>query len=322
MPDLTVDINGVKFNNLVFVASGSYGHGKELFKVSPPQNFGAVTIKSLLPRPNPGNPAPRLHPMTDGMLNAIGLPGMGVDNWFSEYYNFIEKKYTANSASLVFAIWGKAVEDFIEATKDFVENVKPRKNALKIIKAFEINVSCPNTSDPSKLFSYDPDAVSQIVESCRKILNQLDEKILIFTKLSPNQTSVIPSAVAAVNAGSDALIISNTMPGKVTKNNKSVLGNEFGGLSGPQIKPIVLKHVDAVIKHFKSEKQEVNVIACGGILNANDVLDYMRLGCKAVEIATGIFLKPRIVDNIISDLNKMCLKHKVGNISELIEKEI
>lgn len=298
--DTRVRLGPVELPNPVVAASGTFGHGDEVARVCDPSRLGAVTTKSLAPFPWPGNPAPRLHPTTAGMLNSVGLQGPGVEAWVSDELPAL----LARGARVIASIWGRTVDDFALAAK----MLGPVRGELV---ALEVNVSCPNVEDRARMFAHSADATAAVT---RAVVDALDG-LPVLAKLSPNATDVREIAAAALDAGATGLTLVNTLLGlavdPVTR--RPALGVGGGGLSGPAIKPVALRIVADVARELPG----VPIVGTGGVLTGSDAAEMLVAGASAVGVGTATFHDPRAALRVLDELVDWCARHGVARVADL-----
>ncbi len=299
--DLTVTVGDLVLPNPVVAASGTFGHGDEVARLCPPDQLGAVTVKSLAAYEWSGNPAPRLAPTSGGgMLNSVGLQGPGIEHWIEHELPDLRKL----GARIIASVWGRTVDDFAVAAK----MLEP---AVTTLVAVEVNVSCPNLEDRSRMFAHSPDSTAAVV---RAVLDAgLD--LPLFAKLSPNTFEVVDVARAALGAGARGLTLVNTLLGlgidAETRHLK--LGGGGGGLSGPPLKPVALRVVHDVAQALPGTA----IIGTGGVSNGSDVVEMMLAGASAVGVGTATFREPRAMLRILDELEAWCRAHHVTRVAEL-----
>jgi len=269
---LEVKIAGLKFKNPVMTASGTFGYGAEFMPYMDLSKLGAIVVKGLSLYPRQGNPSPRIVETPCGMLNAIGLQNVGVDD-------FIEKKLPllkGVDTHVIANIFGETIEDYIEVAK--------RLDGAKGVSALEINISCPNVKKGGIVFGTDPSEAFKVVSAVRNAT-----RLPIITKLSPNVTDIKVMVKAAEDGGSDAISLINTITGMVidVEKRRPVLATATGGLSGPAIRPIAVRMVWQAAQVAK-----VPIIGMGGIMSANDALEFIIAGATAVQVGTANFIEP------------------------------
>jgi dihydroorotate dehydrogenase (NAD+) catalytic subunit len=295
--DLSVNIGSLKLRNPIMLASGTIGYGNEISEFSDLNKLGAIVTKSLSLKPRKGNPPQRIVETPAGMLNAIGLANVGVEEFVKEKIPFI-KKY---DIPLVCNIAASTVEEYVECAKILDQE--------DTIKAFEINVSCPNVKDGGLQFGNDVSAVGNVTSKVRAIT----KKPLII-KLSPNVSYISQFAQVVKDEGGDAVSAINTLVGTsfniFTK--KPKIHNINGGLSGPAIKPVALAKVLEI-----SRKVDIPIIGIGGIMNWKDIIEFMIVGASAIQIGTLNFIDPSAPEKMIKELEDYCINNNVKKISEL-----
>lgn len=300
MVDLEVKLNDLTLRNPVIAASGTFGYGREYDDLVPTERLGGISVKGVSPFPALGNPGPRTVEVTAGMLNAVGLQNPGLDKFISDpdYLPWLRRIDTA----VIVNIWGKTVEDYEEVAR----RLESEKEG---IAALEINVSCPNIKEGGIAFGTDLKELAKVVSRVRKVTD-----LPLITKLSPNVTRISDFAECAVDAGSDIISLINTLPAMAIdiETGRPCLGNGTGGLSGPAIKPVALKKVYEVAKATSAP-----IIGMGGIVTAEDAVEFMLAGASAVGIGTAIFANPGSLLEVIDGVTGYCEKHGIGAVREL-----
>ncbi|MFZ1280651.1 MAG: dihydroorotate dehydrogenase [Ignavibacteriaceae bacterium] len=295
--DLSVNIGSLKLRNPIMLASGTVGYGNEISEFSDLNKLGAIVTKSLSLKPRKGNPPQRIVETPAGMLNAIGLANVGVDVFLKEKIPFLKQF----DVPLICNIAASSVEEYVECTRILTSE--------ETIKAFEINVSCPNVKEGGLQFGNDVNAVANVTAKVRAVTN----KPLII-KLSPNVSYISEFAKVVKDEGGDAVSAINTLVGTsfniFTK--KPKIFNVNGGLSGPAIKPIALAKVLEI-----SRKVDIPIIGIGGIMNWQDVVEFMIVGASAVQIGTLNFIDPTAPEKIIKQLEDYCIASYVEKLSNL-----
>lgn len=295
--DTSVKIGSIILKNPVTVASGTFGYGEEYSELIDINKLGGIFTKAITVKPREGNPPPRIVETSCGMLNSIGLANVGVDVFIKEKIPFLKKYDTAVFVNIA----GSTVEEYLEV-------VNKLENTDKI-DGLEINISCPNVKHGGLSFGFDPKTTFDLMSEIRK-----NTKRILIAKLSPNVTAITEIAKAAVDAGSDALSLINTVVGMAIdiKTKKPKLANITGGLSGPAIKPIGIANVWKV-----AQKVSVPIIGIGGIMSADDAIEYIIAGASAVQIGTGVFVDPQIPENIIKGIEDYCKANNISSIKDL-----
>ena len=295
--DLSVNIGKLKLRNPIMLASGTVGYGNEISEFTDLNKIGGIVTKSLSLKPRKGNPPQRIVETPAGMLNAIGLANVGVEEFLKEKIPFL-KKY---DVPLICNIAASTLEEYVECTRILTQE--------ETIKAFEINVSCPNVKEGGLQFGNDVSAVGKITE---KVKSVTDKPVII--KLSPNVSYISEFAKAVKKEGGDAVSAINTLVGTsfniFTK--KPKLFNISGGLSGPAIKPVALAKVLEIKRNV-----DIPIIGIGGISNWQDVIEFMIVGASAVQLGTINFIDPSAAGKILIQLEEYCTKYGVTKLSEL-----
>lgn len=287
--DTRVRVGSVELAHAVMTASGTSGHGAELSPYFDLGSIGAVVVKSLSAMPWAGNPAPRLHPLRHGMINAVGLQGPGVDVWFERH---LDELATAG-ASTVISLWGRSVEEYRRAAEIVAERLAVDSPGTASVRAVEINLSCPNLEGRRGIFAHDADLSAEVVANCGVVPRPL------WAKLSPNTDRLVEVATAVHHAGADAVTLVNTVVGLVVDDDGDpVLGNGGGGLSGPMIHPVALRAVSDV----RAARPDLPIIGVGGVTSGASAAALMRAGAQAVQVGTATFADPRAPMSIAEDL--------------------
>ena len=279
---LALDFLGMKFASPIVLLSGCVGFGEEYTRVAGFSNrdVGAICLKGTTGKARLGNKPHRVYETPMGMLNAIGLQNPGVDVVVNEILptlDFSETRFIANAS-------GSTIEEYIEVVSKFDDSP---------IDAIEINISCPNVKEGGVQFGNSPEMSARVVEACRRVT-----KKPIITKLSPNQTDIQLNARLCIEAGTNGLAVINTMTGMAidTRSGRPVIGNRQGGLSGPAIKPIALLKTAQVAEVARPHK--VPIIGQGGIVCANDALEFLLAGATAIGVGTALFYDPLVCPKI------------------------
>lgn len=295
--DLSVKIGSLKLRNPIMLASGTVGYGSEIAEFVDLNKIGAIVTKSLSLKPRKGNPPQRITETPAGMLNAIGLANVGVEIFLKEKIPFL-KKY---DVPLICNIAASSIDEYVECVSILT--------AEDTIKAFEINVSCPNVKEGGLQFGNNLTAVGKVTSKVRAVTN----KPLII-KLSPNVSYIHEFAKVVKDEGGDAVSAINTLVGTAFNifTRKPKIQNVFAGLSGPAIKPIALAKVLEI-----HQKVDIPIIGIGGIMNWKDVVEFMIVGASAVQIGTLNFIDPTAPIKIIEELEKYCSDMQIKSISEL-----
>lgn len=295
--DLSVNIGSLKLKNPVLLASGTVGYGNEIAQFTDLSKLGGIVTKSLSFKPRKGNPPQRIVETPSGMLNAIGLANVGVEVFIKEKIPFLKNLGT----TLICNIAASSIEEYIECTKILTDEDS--------IKAFEINVSCPNVKEGGLIFGNDINAVGRITEKLRAVT----KKPLII-KLSPNVSRVSDFAKVVKKEGGDAVSAINTLVGTSFNiwTRKPKIKNITGGLSGPAIKPVALAKVLEI-----SRSVDIPIIGIGGIMNWSDAVEFMIAGASAIQIGTVNFINPNAGVEIVDGIISYCQKSGITKLSEL-----
>lgn len=293
----SVNIAGVTLKNPVMTASGTFGSGAEYSQFVDLNRLGAVVTKGVANIPWPGNPTPRIAETHGGMMNAIGLQNPGIDVFAKRDIPFLMEYDT----KIIVNVCGKSEKDYVEVVERLGEEA---------VDLLEINVSCPNVKEGGIAFGQDPKALNQITKAVKKVAKQP-----IIMKLSPNVTDITEMARAAVDGGSDALSLINTLTGmKIdVQKRKFALANKTGGVSGPAIKPIAVRMVYQVANAVK-----VPIIGMGGIATWEDAMEFILAGASAVSVGTANFYNPTATIEIVEGIETYMKQNGIEDIKELV----
>lgn len=299
---LHVKFCGLNFASPVVLLSGCVGFGEEYTRIAGFSNrdAGAIVLKGTTARARLGNPPHRVFETPGGMLNAIGLQNPGVDAVVRDILpqlDFSETRFIAN-------VCGSTLEEYVEVTRRF--DASP-------IDAIEINISCPNVKEGGVAFGNYPDMSAQVVAACRRVTRKP-----LITKLSPNQTDIRENARRCIEAGTDALAVINTIMGMAidVAARRPVIGNVQGGLSGPAIKPIALLKVHQVYE--VAAPHRIPIIGQGGIVSANDALEFLLAGATAVGVGTALFYEPLVCKSINEGISAYLRAQGIASVSALV----
>ena len=284
--------------NPVLTASGTFGYGEEYASYVDLNRLGGIVVKGLSWQPRIGNPGPRIMETPCGMLNAIGLQNVGVRNFIRHKLPYLRRYDVAVIAN----VYGETMEEYLRVSE--LLTTAPGVHAL------EINVSCPNVRKGGVAFGTDPDMVAEVTSRVRGVT---DLPLLI--KLSPNVTDIVVMAKAAEAAGADAVSLINTLTGMSVDVERRIphLRNVTGGLSGPAIKPVALRMVWQAAAEVR-----IPVIGVGGIMNADDALEFIIAGAKAVQVGTANFVNPAVTMEILDGMRGYMNRHGLQDINELV----
>jgi len=297
-PDLTVDIGGLKLQNPVMTASGTFGYAREFDHYIDLNRLGGIIVKGLSLKSSKGNPPPRIVETDCGMLNAIGLENVGIDGFIRDKLPFLETL----RPPIIANIYGKTIDAYAR----LAERIEP----LDAIKGLEVNISCPNVKEGGVAFGSDPKIADEVVNAVREKTTKH-----LMVKLSPNVTDIALMARVVEDAGADALSLINTITGMAVdlSTRRSKLANVTGGLSGPAIKPVALRMVWQVAQVVK-----IPIIGVGGIMNATDALEFLMVGATAVQVGTANFVNPGSTMAIIDGMQTWLKQEGLDNVNQLI----
>ncbi|WP_276902269.1 dihydroorotate dehydrogenase [Blautia hydrogenotrophica] len=297
MTDTRFRIAGVELKNPVMTASGTFGSGEEYSEFVDLNQLGAVVTKGVADVPWPGNPTPRIAEVYGGMLNAIGLQNPGIEVFCERDIPFLRKYDT----KIVVNVCGHAPEEYLRV----VERLAEEK-----IDLMEINISCPNVNANFLAFGQEPACVEQLTAQIKKIARQP-----IIMKLTPNVTDITEVARAAEAGGADAVSLINTLTGmKIDVQRRTfALANKTGGMSGPAVKPVAVRMVYQV-----AQAVEIPIIGMGGIVTAEDALEFILAGASAVSVGTANFFRPEATLEVVRGIEEYMEKNGVKHIQELI----
>jgi len=296
-PDLSVAVAAIRMQNPVMTASGTFGYGKEFVPYLDLNRLGALVVKTITLEPRPGNPPPRVVETPAGMLNAIGLQNVGLEAFLGEHLPYLRQF----SPPLIVNIAGATIEEFV--------TLASRLSQAEGISGIELNVSCPNVED-GLIFGTDTRLLSTLVSRVRKATH-----LPLLVKLSPNVTDILLIARSAIDSGADALSLINTLLGMAidVDTRRPKLANVTGGLSGPAIKPIALRMVYQVAKAVT-----VPIVGMGGIMSAQDALEFLIAGAQAVAIGTANLVDPASSLQVIEGLESYLIEHRIIRLQDLI----
>jgi len=290
-PRIDTEIAGVHFENPVLTASGTFGYGQEFAHLIDLNALGGIVVKGISAEPMAGNPPPRIYETGAGMLNAIGLQNVGARKFLEEKLPFLRTLRTR----CVVNVFGYSTEDYVRAIEIL--------NAGEGIDAYELNISCPNTRCGGMVYGNDPRLTEEVVGASKHVA-----RFPLIVKLSPNVTDITVLARAAESAGADGLSLVNTFVGMAIdiESRMPRVSNITAGLSGPAIKPIALRMVYQVARAVK-----IPIIGIGGIASAEDALEYIIAGARAVQIGTANFYAPETTLRVIEGIREFCRRKQV-----------
>lgn len=299
MSDLNVNIAGLKLKNPVIAASGTFGFGREYSEYMDLNLIGGVSVKGLTLKPRQGNKPPRIAETPAGILNSVGLQNPGVHAFIKNEIPFLRKFNTAIIANIA----GNTIEEYCEMA-EILDG--------EDIDAIEVNISCPNVKEGCLLFGTSAGGTSLLIGSVRKYC-----KKPMFVKLTPNVTNITEIAIAAEEAGADAVSLINTILGMAIDIHKRrpILANNVGGLSGPAVKPVAVRMVHEVSKAVK-----IPVIGMGGISNGDDAIEFILAGASAVMVGTTNFVNPSSCIDVITGIESYLSMHNYKSVNDIIGK--
>jgi dihydroorotate dehydrogenase (NAD+) catalytic subunit len=297
-PEMRVDIGGLIIKNPVMTASGTFGYGEEYAPYIEIRRLGAIITKGISLEPRVGNKPPRIMETPCGMLNAIGLENPGAHSFIKEKLPLLREF----GVPVVANIFGETIDEFKKITELLSET--------KDLKGLEINISCPNVKKGGIIFGSNPEMAYAVTKEVKRLTD-----LPVIIKLTPNVTDICLIAGSVEEGGADAISLINTLTGMSVDIERRIprLANVTGGLSGPAIKPIALRMVWQVVKTVK-----IPVIGIGGIASADDALEFLIVGARAVQVGTANFVDPRATMNIIDGVEEYLKRHNINDINDLI----
>lgn len=294
--NLEINIGNIKMKNPIMPASGTFGH--EMSSVLDFNKLGALVPKSITKYPRGGNKTPRVCEINTGMINSIGIQSKGV-----EYYiNELLPEYASFDSPLIASISGDSVEEFVEMT-EIIGNQES-------VSAIELNISCPNLENDGQAFGMDAEVSYQLIKKAKEVTDKP-----IIPKLTPNVTNIQEIAIACEEAGADALNVANTLLAMSIDihTGKPKIGNVMGGLSGPAVKPVIVRMIYQV-----SQVTSIPIIGCGGVMNGADAIEMILAGATAVQVGTANFINPTAMLDIIDEIELYMMKYNISNINDLV----
>ncbi|MHB1627836.1 MAG: dihydroorotate dehydrogenase [Bacilli bacterium] len=292
---MRVAVGGLMLQNPVMPASGTFG--EEMAQVIDFNALGALVTKSVTPLPRTGNRSPRVAETIAGMLNSVGIQGKGVTAFVRDTVPF----YRAFHSPLVVSISADTADEFADLASSAT---------VPGVAALEVNISCPNLEDDGRSYAMDPVQTRRVLEKVRAAT-----RLPLWAKLTPNTGALTEVAQAAEAAGADALVVANTILAMAidVETKKPKIGNVMGGLSGPAIKPIIVRMV-----YQTARAVHIPIIGCGGVASGNDALEYLLAGASAVQVGTYNFVQPTAMPTIIAEIKEYAERHGVSRIADLI----
>lgn len=300
MDCLKTNFLGIDMKNPIVTSSGCFGYGMEYKDYFDSNILGGIVVKGLTLEPRDGNYGTRIAETPAGMLNCVGLENPGIDYFEKHIIKEIRKN---NIISPIFVnINGKTVEEYVELAK--------RVDKIDEVAAIEVNISCPNVKNGGMAFGANPKVAGEVTKKVREAT-----KKPIIVKLSPNVTDIVEIAKIVEENGADAISMINTLLGMAIdiETGKPVLGNTFGGLSGPAVKPVALRMIYQVYKNVK-----IPIVGMGGIFNSKDAIEFMMAGASVISLGTAFFNNPTCAVEIEKDLREFCKKRGLKNIKEIV----
>jgi dihydroorotate dehydrogenase (NAD+) catalytic subunit len=298
MTNLEVNLPGLSLKNPIMPASGCFGFGKEFANLYDLSELGAIMIKATTVDMRFGNATPRVAETEAGMLNAIGLQNPGLEGVIRN-----ELPFLANyQVPIIANVAGSTIEDYELVAKEI--------SKVPNVTALELNISCPNVKEGGIAFGTNPDIAAKLT----KVVKNVSE-VPVYVKLSPNVANIVEMAQAVELAGADGLTMINTLIGmKIDINSgQPVIANKTGGLSGPAIKPVAIRMIYDV-----SQKVNIPIIGMGGIMNAEDVVEFLMAGASAVAVGTANFVDPYVCPTIIKELPQLLQRLEVNEVTDII----
>ncbi|OGC11581.1 dihydroorotate dehydrogenase B catalytic subunit [candidate division WOR-1 bacterium RIFOXYA12_FULL_52_29] len=296
--DIMVELAGIKLNNPVLVASGTFGYGKEYADFFDLNKLGGIITKSVTLMAKEGNPPPRIVETPSGMINSIGLQNEGLEAFLKTALPFLAKL----EIPAIVNIAGDTVDEYAELAKQLSKE--------KTVKGIEVNISCPNVKKGGMAFGIDPATTKEVIGAVRKATT-----LPVIAKLSPNVTDITLTAKAAESSGANAISLINTVVAMAIdiETRRSRIGRKTGGLSGPAIRPIAVRMV-----HEASRAVKIPIIGIGGIVTGSDAIEFFLAGASAVEVGTANFVDTAAPLRILAEINAYLAKHEISDYDELI----
>ena len=296
--DFAVQIGSLRLKNPLMAASGCFGYGVEYADVVDVSSLGAIVSKGLFLKEREGHPAPRIVETPAGMLNAIGLQGIGARRFVDEKL----PELRARGATVVVNVCGTTLDEYVEVSRILAD--------ADGVAAIELNISCPNIKEGGIQFGCSLNGTFDVVSAVRKVTT-----LPVFPKLTPNVTDVASFARAAEEAGADAVSLVNTFLAMVVdvETRRPKISNVVGGLSGPAIRPIAVRMVYECRQTVK-----IPIIGMGGIADARDVLEFMIAGADAVQVGTANFVDPFIWTKLLDGIRDYGQRHNIARVSDLV----
>ncbi|HEV2492991.1 MAG TPA: dihydroorotate dehydrogenase [Terriglobia bacterium] len=291
VPRIDIEVAGIHFQNPVLTASGTFGYGQEFAHLMDLNQLGGICVKGISAEPMPGNPPPRIYETESGMLNAIGLQNVGARKFLEEKLPFLRTL----QARCIVNVFGYSTEDYVRCI-DIL-------NAGDGIDAYELNISCPNTRCGGMVYGSDPKLTEEVVTASKRAA-----RYPLIVKLSPNVTDITVFARAAESAGADALSLVNTFVGMAIdiETRTPRISNVTAGLSGPAIKPVAVRMVYQCARAVR-----IPIIGIGGIASAEDALEFIIAGARAVQVGTANFYAPSTALEVVQGIRQYCARRQL-----------
>ena len=295
---LEVDIGNILIKNPVMTASGTFGYAQEFDEFIDLNRLGAIIVKGLSLKPSPGNPSPRIAETACGMLNAIGLENVGIEPFIKKKLPFLKQL----SPPVIVNIYGRDVNEYAQLAS--------RIDETEGVVGIEVNISCPNVKRGGMAFGADVQSAQAVVKAVRK---QTSKSVMV--KLSPNVTDITEIAEGVEAAGADSISLINTITGMTIdiETRRPRLANITGGLSGPAIKPIAIRMVWQV-----AQRVSIPVIGVGGIVKAEDAIEFLVAGASAIQVGTANFINPCATIEIIEGIGKFLADRNIDDVREIV----
>lgn len=294
--NLEINIGNLKMKNPIMPASGTFGH--EMVSILDFNKLGALVPKSITKYPRGGNHTPRVCEINTGMINSIGIQSKGV-----EYYiNELLPEYASFDSPLIASISGDSVEEFVEMTEIIASH--------EGVSAIELNISCPNLENDGQAFGMDAEVSYHLVKKAKEVTDKP-----IIPKLTPNVTNIQEIAIACEEAGADALNVANTLLAMSIDihTGEPKIGNVMGGLSGPALKPVIVRMIYQV-----SQVTSIPIIGCGGVMKGEDAIEMIIAGATAVQVGTANFINPTAMLDIIEEIELYMIRYDISDINDLV----